>query len=208
MSGCLWKLADEASLCKRVMRLFFFLCFISLTLAKCDNSKKQESFHSFDFSYNDVFTTCFSIKFSNSDTAYIRQHFTRDISDNPKSNTTYFALLSKPDRNTLDSFINNLDFSKFYASYHENYQDGVDYEFYISKDSLEKIVYRHLTDSPDDLDKFGLWLANLKSNLKLYKLDTIINFQSTKFFLPPKVQFPAIKFKPPMELFLMFSWAV
>lgn len=179
------------------MRFSLFLCFLSLTLAKCSNSKNRESFHSFDFSYNDVFTTCFSIKFNNSDTAYIKQHFAPAFPDNPKSNTTYFAILSKPERNTLDSFINNLNFSKFYASYHENYQHGVDYEFYIFKDTLQKIVYRHLTDTLDDLDKFGLWLANLKSILKLHQLDTMINFQSTRFFLLSKVQSPTIKFRPP-----------
>ena len=180
------------------MKPLILLTGIILTFISCDRKiDNPNSFKTFDFSYNDVFSTCFSIKFTHSDTAYIKQHFASAFYDTPKSNATYFAILSIKDRYTLDSFINNLDFTKLYASYHENYQDGVDYEFYIEKDTIKKIIYRHSSGIRDNLDTFGLWIVEMKTKLKLSEIDTTITFESTKFFLPPKVSLSPINFEPP-----------
>lgn len=108
--------------------------------SKSGNDKLVKSFQAFDFTYNDVFSTCFSIKFLQSDTALIRQHFASSFSDNLKSETSYYALLSKSDRVTLDSFINVIPFDKYDTSYYQDYQDGIDYQFYIQKDTIKKCI--------------------------------------------------------------------
>jgi hypothetical protein len=41
------------------------------------------------------------------------------------------------------------------------------------------------------------WIVNTKKVLQLHGVDTVINFESTRFFLPPEVPSPTIKFKPP-----------
>jgi len=182
------------------MRLLLLLSFISLTLATCDNpkkSKQRQSFNSFDFSYNDVFSTCFSIKFTSGDTVFIRQHFASFFSDTPKSNTTYYALLTQTDKAKFDSFISQIKFANFDTSYYQSYEDEIDYQFYFDSDTTRKMIRIHSDSIPKELSEFKNWIVNTKEALQLHRIDTVINFESTRFFLPPNVPSPSIKFKPP-----------
>jgi hypothetical protein len=167
----------------------------------CDNSKKtlrHESFQSFDFTYDDVFSTCFSIKFLQSDTAFIRQHFASAFSDNLKSETSYYALLSKADRLTLDSFINTIPFDQYDTSYYEDYQDGIDYQFYIQKDKINKSIRVHSDSVPSVLKEFKNWIVEKKEKLQLLPIDTTIHFESEKYVVPPPAPLPpSINFKTP-----------
>lgn len=170
------------------------------TLFSCNNSKpidKPKSFSHFDFSYNDVFSTCFSIKFTQSDSVFIKQHFAPVSSDTPKNGQSYYAILTEKEKQRLDSFINKINFSKLDTSYFESYHDGIEYQFYIDKDSTKKLIYVHSDSLPTDVKTFGFWIADLKKNLKLFKIDTVINFGSVRHFLPPRVPAPTIKFTPP-----------
>ncbi len=166
--------------------------------SNCDNDKLVKSFEAFDFTYNDVFSTCFSIKFLQSDTALIRQHFASSFSDNLKSETSYYALLSKADRSTLDSFINMIPFDNFDTSYYQDYQDGIDYQFYIHKNKIKKSVRVHSDSVPLVLTKFKNWIVEKKEKLKLHQVDTVIYFESEKYVVPPTVPPPPpIEFKVP-----------
>lgn len=157
--------------------------------------KKQNSFQSFDFSYNDVFSTCFSIKFLQSDTVFIRQHFASMFADSLKSNTSYYALLSKSDKSKLDSFINVIPFSKYDTAYYQEYQDGIDFLFYIEKDTLKKLIRVHSDSVPSALIDFKNWIVKKKEKLWLHQFDTIIHFESEKYVVPPPMK---IKFKVPI----------
>lgn len=56
------------------MRFTSFFTLLGLAFLSCKNSKppdRSKAFTAFDFSYNDVFSTCFSIKFTQSDTVFI-----------------------------------------------------------------------------------------------------------------------------------------
>ncbi len=133
------------------MRYLFILIFLSLTILSCNNQRpagRGKSFNSFDFSYNDVFSSCFSIKFTQSDTVYIRQHFAKAFSDTPKSNTTYYSLLTNNERTQLDSFINHSAILHFDTSYYQSYEDGLDYQFYFDKDSTKKLIRVHSDSVP------------------------------------------------------------
>jgi hypothetical protein len=180
------------------MRFCILFCFATWLLTSCDNAQKpvrQENFQSIDFTYNDVFSTCFSIKFSQSDTAYIRQHFASSFSDNLKSETSYFTLLTKEDRITLDSFINKIPFHSFDTSYYEDYQDGIDYQFYIQKDTVKKIIRVHSDSVPSALTDFKNWIVKRKEQYYLHQVDTIIHFKSAKYVVPPPAPQP-----PPIDL--------
>ena len=182
------------------MRLIILLILFCWILLSCNNSKpfdKPKAFTTFDFSYNDVFLTCFSIKFNPSDTVYIKQHFASVFSDTPKSGQGYYAILTNTDRQKLDSFINKINFSKLDTSYYESYQDGVEYQFFIDKDTTKKLIYIHSDSIPTDVKTFGFWIADLKKKLKLYPVDTAFSFESIRHFLPPKVPPQTIKFTPP-----------
>lgn len=181
------------------MKLSILICLTTSLLTSCDNTKKpvrQESFHSIDFTYNDVFSSCFSIKFSQSDTAYIRQHFASSFSDNLKSETSFFTLLSKPDKITLDSFIHTIPFDSYDTSYYEDYQDGIDYQFYIHKNHLKKIIRVHSDSVPSKLTDFKNWIVRKKENFQLHQVDTTIRFESEKYVVPPPAPPPPpINFK-------------
>ena len=183
------------------MRFSILFCLATLLLISCDNSQKpvrQESFKSIDFTYNDVFSTCFSIKFSQSDTAYIRQHFTSSFYDNLKSETSYYTLLSKADKTTLDSFIHTMPFDRYDTSYYEDYQDGIDYQFYIHKDKLKKSIRVHSNSVPSELIELKNWIVQKKAKFELHQVDTAISFESAKYVVPPPNPIPpTIKFKPP-----------
>ena len=119
------------------MRFLLLICIFSLVIIGCDrlkNTKAQHRIKSFDFSYDDVFSTCFSIKFTEGDTVFVRQHFTD--SDTPPINTNYYAVLSKRDRNALDSMMNRTNYLQFDSLYYQSYEDGTHYQFCFETDSI------------------------------------------------------------------------
>ena len=182
------------------MKLFFLVAAFSLTLTSCDNSKpvdKKRMFNQFDFSYNDFFSTCFSIKFTQGDTVFIRQHWASTFSDSLKSNKNYRAILTDQERERLDSFLTKMKFSTYDTSYYESYEDGHYYEFFINKDTLQKTIFVHSDSIPNELKDFGYWIVATKKKLKLTEIDTTLDFGSLKNFLPPSVPPPTIKFTPP-----------
>ena len=182
------------------MKLFFLVAALSLTPTSCENSKsgdKNIMFNQFDFSYNDFFSTCFSIKFTQGDTVFIRQHWASAFSDSLKSNKNYRAILSDPERERLDSFLTKMKFATYDASYYESYQDGHYYEFFINMDTLHKTIFVHSDSIPNELKDFGYWIVATKKKLTLVEIDTTLEFGSLKYFLPPSVQPPPIKFTPP-----------
>jgi hypothetical protein len=181
------------------MRLFLLSLLSFLTLC-CDNKKptKRKIFNDFDFSYNDVFSTCFSLKLTQGDTVFIRQHFSLEPSDLPKKNKSYFAILDKQEREKADSFIKAIDFNRYDTIYYQDYQDGIEYQFYINNDTTKKTVYVHSGSAPSELFEFSKWIVDTKEHLKYYSIDTTISYGSLKHFLPPAVPPPTrITFKPP-----------
>ena len=182
------------------MKLFIPLTIITLTIFSCDNSKqfdKQHRFKQFDFSYNDFFTTCFSIKFTLSDTVFIRQHFV-SMSDTLKRNQNYFALLTDAERQKFDSLLDKTKFGLYDTSYYQSYEDGDYYQFYIANDTIQKTVFVHSDSVPTELKELAYWIVATKKNLKHYLADTTKEFGSLKYFLPPEVPIPpTIRFKPP-----------
>lgn len=182
------------------MKILFLVTAIGFIILGCNNQKpiiKHKSFEAFDFSYNDVFSTCFSIKFTQSDTIFIRQHFAGALSDTPKSKTSYYALLSNDNRAILDSFIIHASFPIMDTLYYEPYQDGIDYQFYFQNDTIKKLIHVHRESVPLSLKAFGNWILNTKNSLLLHQIDTTLYFGSTKGFLPPTVPAPPMKFTTP-----------
>ena len=183
------------------MRLLFFLLISSLVIWGCNNekpSKKKSSFKAFDFSYSDVFSTTFSVKFTNGDTVYINQHFAREDSQGAKSNTTYLSTLSDSERNRLDSFIKATDFSRYDTLYLETFEDGISYQFYFENDQIEKLIRIHGEEIPIQLNALGLWLVDTKEKLILHEIDSTIEFESLNRFLLPPIRVPAnVEFVPP-----------
>jgi hypothetical protein len=174
------------------------ISFIVLTLVFGCNQPERKSkiFNDFDFSYNDVFSTCFSIKFTQGDTVYIRQHFSPSFSDLPPADTSYVSVLQSKDRERLDSFIKATNFNKYDSVYYEGYQDGIEFQFFIVNDSTRRRIYVHSMTAPKELYLFAKYIVETKKRLKHTPVDTVINYGSLKNFLPPTVSEPII-FTPP-----------
>ena len=175
------------------MKLFFLVAVFILTLTSCDNSKpvdKVTIFNQFDFSYNDFFSTCFSIKFTQGDTVFIRQHWASAFSDSLKSNKNYRAILSDQERERLDSFLTKMNFATYDTSYSESYEDGHYYEFFINQDTLQKTIFVHSDSIPNELKEFAYWIVATKKKTRLIEIDTTLDFGSLKYFLPPSVPPP------------------
>jgi len=177
--------------------LFIALCCAILSCNDQKRTEKQKSFKTLDFSYNDVFSTCFSIKFTHGDTVFIRQHFASAFSDTPKSNTTYYALLDNSERTQLDSFLIFVNFLKFDTLYYQSYQDGLVYQFYFDNGTTQKLIRIHSDSVPMQLETFRRWIFYTKRKLLLHRIDTVIDFESLKNFLPPSKIPPPTKFKTP-----------
>lgn len=182
------------------MRVLIMLTILICILVSCKNSNtpnKSKTFTAFNFSYNNVFSTCFSIKFTKGDTIFVRQHFAPAFSNSLKSNQSYYAIFADIDRSRLDSILSKTNFATYDTSYYQSYEDGEYYQFFIDKDSTRKMIYVHSDSIPVELKSLENYIIDLKKNLTFFSIDTIINFESLRYFLPPSVPAPAIKFTPP-----------
>lgn len=169
--------------------------------ASCSSEKRlSPSFTEFDFSYNDTWSSSFSIRFTPSDTVYVRQHFWygNHIASQTdlKEGTTYIGLLNKEQTRRLDSFITHLDIKKYATWYIEDVQDGTSYDFYLKTDSIEQSIGLYGVSVPAPLLAFGQWIFETKEQLILSAVDTGIKFRSYRP-LPPPPGLDLRKFVPP-----------
>jgi len=176
------------------MKPNILLTIIILLICGCKNSNyvdRQQKFKQFDFSYNDFFTTCFSIKFTNGDTVFIRQHWA-SISDSLKINQNYFGILKYTERQKLDSFLDKTKFASYDSLYYEPYEDGEYYQFHFVNDTINKLVFIHSDSIPIELKNLAYWIVKTKKNLKHHLADTLTDFKNLKFFLKPVADPPLI----------------
>ncbi len=170
----------------------------SLLCCSCNtNHSARPAFKAFDFSYDDVFATCFSIKFTQGDTVYVVQHFPKYREGGLKVKQVYVGTLRHEDRIRLDTLIHNTNFFSIDDSYTEMIQDGLEYQFYIQNDTAAKMVRVHSHHAPPALDTLANWIAEVKARMRLVEVDTAVTFGSLKQFLPPEVAPPSVEFIPP-----------
>jgi len=168
----------------------------SLIFGACSNTVQPElrpNYQSVDFSYNDAFSTSFSIRFTQSDTVFIRQHFASFFSDTPQSNTSYYAFIRKTDRIMLDSFMTHVNYVGFDSVYYQSYVDGIDYQLYVEKDGISKTIKVHSDSVPEQLNDLAQWIVETKKTLPLFKIDTMLVFESARDFYPTKIEEPKLK---------------
>ncbi|OXA72452.1 hypothetical protein B0A67_07890 [Flavobacterium aquidurense] len=168
------------------------IIFISFVLLLTSCHKKENlniKFKYFDFTFNNTFETCFSIKFTPNDSVYIREHWNEneDTAKIPKSKTNYIALISKKDKEILSDLISKTQLKNYKESYNEDYSDGKYYTVYIDKDSIKKLIaiHSHKDDVPKDLDSLAKWIYSWKKKVKLIETDKKLTFFSSESVLPP-----------------------
>lgn len=176
------------------MKRLIFIILILILLISC--SKEEKDFDSFEYSYGGTFSTLFSIKFTENDTVFIREHW--NVSERygkkfPKAKTNYFAILTKEQRNQLSELLKKIDFKKIKSEYYEDYLDGSAYQIIIKKDTLNKTVFVHSHKVPKELDSLSNWIYIIKENLKLTKTNKKFDFKSIDAIFPPPPPPPPIR---------------
>jgi hypothetical protein len=92
------------------MKQKIFIICISIFLISC--SEKEKDFDSFEYSFAGTFSTVYSIKFTDSDTVFMREHWNSGRYENgkfPKERTNYFALLNIQQRNELSELLQKIN---------------------------------------------------------------------------------------------------
>jgi hypothetical protein len=174
-------------------RKLFFILLLTL-LISC--SKNEKDFDSLEYTYKGTFSTLFLIKFTESDTIFLREHW--NVSERygkkfPKAKTNYFAILTKEQRNQLSELLEKIDFTKIKAEYYQDYCDGSAYQIIIKKDNFKKTVFVHSHKVPKELDSLSNWIYVTKENLKLIETKKEIDFKSIERIFPPTPKPPPIK---------------
>ena len=160
------------------------LLIILFGILSCKIKKKQKSFDEFDFTFTDIFSTHFSIKFTQGDTVFIREHWSVEEKGMPISKTNYISLLNHSDRLKLESLIKEVNFQTLDTNYYEEYSDGFESKFYIKNDGASKLISLHSYNAPKKLDSLNNWIVELKRGLKLNIIKNRLQFSS--LFLPPE----------------------
>ncbi|MEZ7500846.1 DUF6438 domain-containing protein [Flavobacterium sp. Arc3] len=176
------------------MKRQLFIMFILTLLISC--AKKEKDFDSFEYSFGGTFSTLFSIKFTENDTIYLREHW--NVSERygkkfPKAKTNYYAILTKEQRNQLRELLKKIDFKKIKSEYNEDYVDGSAYQIIIKKDTFKKSVFVHSHKVPKELDSLSRWIYRTKEKLKLIETSKNFHFESINGILPPPPPPPPIK---------------
>ncbi|HTE33139.1 MAG TPA: hypothetical protein VK666_22300, partial [Chryseolinea sp.] len=146
-------------MCRALNYLLLFLLAVSCRSNKTDKTPFKE----FEFFYSDTWSSAFSIKFTQTDTAYIRQHFVsnryKKVDSIINDNTSYIGLLDPTQKKTLDSFVLHTKFSQYDSSYDEKpVEDGITMLFFISTDSSYKTIHINSEIAPAELLNFGQWI--------------------------------------------------
>ncbi|PWB24925.1 hypothetical protein [Flavobacterium sp. HTF] len=177
------------------MKNSLIIIFLSLLLLSC--TEKRKVFDSFDYSYESTFSEVYSIKFTQSDTVYLRYHWIgRNIDDTTsttKENTNYYGILNSEERLRLFDYIEKVNLFKYKSEYFQNYSDGSSYGINIQKNSKNKTVFVHSHKAPKEIDSISNWIGSIKHKLKLKEIKKNIIFESTKGVLPPPPPPPVIK---------------
>ena len=180
----------------RTIKLFLL---ISITLfCFCCKKEEKPAYKYFEFSYDNTFETCFSMKITPGDSVYIREHWNGNyIFDSitpPIEKTNYIALITKNQRKELNELIAKIQLLNTDTIYYENYVDGRTYSLYIDKDSIKKTITVHSHNNvPKALNSLGGWIYQFKTKAKLIKTNKKLNFITSKYVLPPPPPLPIKK---------------
>jgi hypothetical protein len=153
----------------------------------------------FEFGYNDVFHSCFSLYYTGDDTIHIQQYFARRDNSKWKSNTSYYALLSSAERIELLDSLQHFDFRVYDSSYNQGYEDGLTYAFYIDNPPIRKMIYVHSDSAPAKLKTLMQYLYDVKERLQPTATQQVHALKTARYFKLPPVKLDSVKFVPPQN---------
>lgn len=176
------------------MRIFVVILYF-LTFVGCQG-KKEIPFDTFDFAESSTFAENFSMKFTQSDTIFIKYHglyahseFFQNKNEswkNVETKVTYYGLLQKEDRQVLFDSITKIDFKKFNDEYLECHPDGGSGEFVFQKGDFKKtITFCYGIHVPKDLYRLSNLIGEIKRKTKLLPTNKQVDFKADVSPSPP-----------------------
>lgn len=142
----------------------------------------------FELSFDNVFLSNFSVKFTPSDTVFIEYNSVEEkLKDSIQPQTIYYSLVPKKKKNDLYDFISSVEFSQPKQDFEEEkLPRGIEYRLYFKKDGEEYFyVLNELDKAPKNLDSLvhkTLRIIPKTKDLKIYPKP--VSFKS-KITTPP-----------------------
>lgn len=176
--------------------IWIFFSFLVLSCSKKDESvflSSEENNVAYELSFDNVFLSNFSVKFTDSDTVYMKYNSVDDkLKDSIQPNQLYYALVSKSERKPLMEFIETTDFEKSDSSFAvSEIPRGIEYRLYLKKNKEEYFFTLHELDkAPKNMDILvHKTLRIIPKTKDLKKSSEKINFKSRITTPPPPPEF-------------------
>lgn len=164
------------------------------TLSCSGSTSSDQDIKTLDFTYNDTFSTAFSLKLNDaSDTVYVKQDFTKGSGLPPGS---YYAIIHDDVKRSLISQAESFLLLHPDNLYDEGLQDGEDYKICIVNSEINDCVSIHTLNPPQNAKLLSRHLKDLKDRLTYRKREREINFVSDDI-LPKPIKWDSVKFLPP-----------
>ena len=156
-------------------------------------SGNSAEFEAYELSFENVFLSNFSVKFTDSDTVFMQYNSVETkLKDSILPQTFYYALVSKKDRNDLVEFLETAEFQPQKIQFEEEkIARGLEYRLYFKKDGDEYFyTLNELDKAPKNLDSLvHKTLRILPKPKALLKYNKTVNFKSKITTPPPAPEF-------------------
>ena len=176
--------------------IWLFFSFLVLSCSKKEESlffSSPENFPEYELSFDNVFLSNFSVKFTESDTVYLKYNSVDEkLKDSILPDQLYYALVSKNERKPLLEFIKTTDFEKSDSSFAvSEIPRGIEYRLYLKKNKEEYFFTLHELDkAPKNMDSLvHKTLRIIPKTNELKKSSKKINFHSRITTPPPPPEF-------------------
>lgn len=154
----------------------------------------EESFTTLDLSYNNTFSTAFSLKLNDAnDTVYVKQDFTNGHGLQPRS---YYAIVHDDVKRLLISQAESVLLLHPDSLYDEGLQDGEEYKICIVGSEANSCVRVHTLNLPQNAKLFAEHLIDFKDRLTYHKLEREIHYASDDILSKP-IKWDSVSFLPP-----------
>ena len=180
---------------------YFIIALFLLVFSACSKIEKTMGFSSdsdaelpiFELSFDNVFLSNFSVKFTPSDTVFMEYNSVEQkLKDSILPQTIYYGLVPEKERNDLYSFIQSTEFSKSKVELEEEkLPRGLEYRLYFVKNGEEYFyVLNELDKASKNLDSVVHKTLRLIPKTKdLKKYPKTVSFKSKITTPPPAPEF-------------------
>jgi hypothetical protein len=154
---------------------------IFFTLYACD--RKDNNAETFIFSNNELRQE-YSMKLNSSDTVYYDYR--------GKSSGLFYSILNAADKQTLNSYLNKLNFKHDTIYDQNNLHNGKSFQFYQIENTKRNYIFIFGDNAPNQYYQVADFLDNLRTKQKFHRLKSNASWRELKYMIPPPPPSPEI----------------